>query len=448
VPRVGNLVGGRYELLAEIGQGAMGTVWKAVHTTLRRPFAIKFLKAYDADATLVQERFSREARLAAAVCHRFVVDIVDHGMTDEGTSYLVMAYLEGEALDARLRRDPALRVRQLLRLMGEVLLGLGAVHRAGIVHRDVKPENILLTLEDDEVVPKLVDFSISREEPGPGPARARPTPLTRPGSAMGTPWYMSPEQADGRSPIDRRSDIFSMGVILYEALTGTPPFDGSDLESVVAAVAQGVALPLNVMRADLGDELCSIVETAMAREPDRRYQAAEVMAAALFAAMANVPDDLTCPRSQTAMVVEATIRAPEPAASVDAPAVERGPAGSRGKRRARMLSSRAIRTFASVGALVLLTAGAYVSRPHGRAKQRTASAVPALETPPDLPALSAGMAITTAAYPSFGDHDAQEPAPAKDPPPSGGPPARRESRRAAPRAATISAPHLFRSPGF
>src|SRR4051812_12776834 len=272
----------------------MGSVWRAVHVKLQRPFAVKFLKPYADDPTRMHERFFREARLAAAVAHRFVVAIVDYGTTDEGTPFLVMEYLRGEALDDRLRRDPPLKVRDLVRMMGQVVEGLAAVHRAGIVHRDVKPDNILLTCEGDRIFPKLVDFSISREEPGRQEAAGRPTPVQA--TAMGTPWYMSPEQADGRLPVDRRSDLFSAGVVLYEALTGTAPFDGPDLESVVAAVALGTVTPLAVMRADLGEELCSIVDTALARNPEERHRDADIMAGALFAAIGKLPDELTCPR--------------------------------------------------------------------------------------------------------------------------------------------------------
>jgi serine/threonine protein kinase len=295
VPREGNVVGERYRLVSEIGQGAMGCVWKATHVTLGRTFAVKFLKPYDTDGVRREERFLREARLAASISHRFVVDIVDFGTTGEGTPYLVMEYLHGEGLDRRLGREPLMPVRELLRLMAEVLLGLEAVHAAGVVHRDVKPENILLTQEADQVVPKLVDFGISRAAPPPQPP-SRATPLDGFGTVMGTPWYMSPEQASGRRRVDHRSDVFSVGVILYEALTGVPPFDGPSLEQVVVAVTQGVSTPLSVMRAELPAGLCQVVHRALERDPERRHERAEQMAAALLALIPEVPEQQLCMR--------------------------------------------------------------------------------------------------------------------------------------------------------
>jgi eukaryotic-like serine/threonine-protein kinase len=426
VPRAGNLVGGRYQLLEEIGQGAMGSVWKAVHVTLRRPFAVKFLKPYAADADRMRERFSREARLAAAVSHRFVVDIVDHGMTDEGTPYLVMEYLQGDALDARLRRDPPLRVRELLRLIGEVLLGLAAVHRAGIVHRDVKPENILLTVEADQVVAKLVDFGISREEPSHW--SARPTPIGPLPTAMGTPWYMSPEQANGRLPVDRRSDIFSAGVILYEALTGTPPFDGPDAASVMAVVAHGSVLPLDVMRADLGSELCSIVMKALAREPEQRHESAEAMAAALFAAATSVPEDLTCPPLEPVVTAPPSVaeRASFRARTPSPPAASR----------------RVTRLLVSAAALVAVTVAVYVGRPAARAKPEPPPPAPPALRAPGLGVVSVTVTPMAAGRPD--ERGAEESRPAKESPDP--PPPRGESKRNSQRITV--APALFRSPGF
>jgi serine/threonine protein kinase len=436
------VVGDRYQLQTEIGQGAMGSVWRAVHVKLQRPFAVKFLKPYADDPNRMLERFFREARLAAAVSHRFVVDIVDYGTTDEGTPFLVMEYLRGEPLDDRLRRDPPLKVRDLVRMMGQVVEGLAAVHRAGIVHRDIKPDNILLTCEGDSVFPKLVDFSISREESARQEVVGRPTPVEAP-TAMGTPWYMSPEQADGRLPVDRRSDIFSAGVVLYEALTGTAPFDGPDLESVVAAVALGTVTPLAVMRADLGDELCSIVDTALARNPEERHRDAATMAAALFAAIGKVPDELTCPRLPPYQPVP---RRRFETFSVTA--VKRAVlAGPRRASRTAVLPPRRrpmTRVALAAATLAVVTAAIYLGVPRAGARPEPAAVASSTRAggqvavvAPDSPQPPGGPP------PSEHPVDRESPAIVAVPPPE---PPRHDPRRAPRREGP--APALFRNPGF
>jgi serine/threonine protein kinase len=425
VPREGNVVGGRYQLIAEIGQGAMGCVWKATHVTLGRTFAVKFLKAYDTDGARREERFLREARLAASIAHRFVVDIVDFGTTDEGTPYLVMEYLHGEGLDRRLSREPPLPVRELMRLLAEVLLGLEAVHAAGVVHRDVKPENILLTQEADQMVPKLVDFGISRE--APGEAAPRTTPLGGFGTVMGTPWYMSPEQASGRMPVDRRSDMFSVGVILYEALTGVPPFDGPNLESVVVAVARGESTPLIVMRGELDGDLCAIVDRALQRDPVRRYQRAESMAAALLAAMPRVPPDQLCVRP-------AVIASPAgPARTEATDALPR-----RSAPRSLLAPLRRPRSYAA-GAGLLALAVAFVVA--GQTRGRASAPPPPVQAAVSVPALPVEAPLLTARAPRPPEEE-EVPSVERRPPPRPRP--HRAARPTPPR----TRPDFFRTPGF
>jgi serine/threonine protein kinase len=400
----------------------MGCVWKATHVTLGRTFAVKFLKAYDTDGARREERFLREARLAASIAHRFVVDIVDFGTTDEGTPYLVMEYLHGEGLDRRLSREPLVPVRELMRLLAEVLLGLEAVHAAGVVHRDVKPENILLIEEaDHQMVPKLVDFGISREEPArlPDP---RATPLGGFGTVMGTPWYMSPEQASGRMPVDRRSDMFSVGVILYEALTGVPPFDGPNLDSVVVAVARCESTPLTVMRGDLDAELCAIVEKALQRDPARRYQRAEAMAAALLAVLPRVPPDQLCVRA----AATTSLSGPGRTEVIDA---------LPSRRRSLLAPLRRPRSYAvGLGLLVLAAVFALAGQTRGRASvsppAQAAVTIPAL--PVELPLLTARASAPPDDKISIAERRPSRPHP------------RRAPRTTAPR----TTPDFFRTPGF
>lgn len=271
----------------------MGSVWRAVHEGLGRPFAVKFLKATGPNNRKVQDRFFREARLAAAISHRYVVGVLDSGTTPDGVPYMVMEFLQGESLGKRLRRAPTLTVRQLLGIVGQALAGLEAVHRAGVIHRDLKPENIVLVEEADGVIPKLVDFGISCAG-GYASLRAEDgSKLTTPGTTVGTPWYMSPEQALARE-IDGRTDIYAMGVVLYEALTGVLPFEGPDLLTLLQAVVAGDTLPVEALRPDLGPAVSDLVARAMSRTREARFASAAAMADAVAALEAEVSEALEC----------------------------------------------------------------------------------------------------------------------------------------------------------
>ena len=459
--RVGNLIGGRYRLVEQIGHGSMGSVWKAVHETLGRPFAVKFLKQYgvEDDGELAQERFLREARLAAAVSHRFVVGVLDFGMTDEATPYIVMEYLPGESLGARLRRSPAMGVRELARLMAQTLLGLEAVHQAGVVHRDMKPDNVILVPEAGGVVAKVVDFSISRPEPGVARGgHGRPTTLTIPGTTVGTPWYMSPEQASGIGPIDRRSDIYSVGVMLYECLAGDVPYDGPDIDAVLLAVARADAPPIYDRHPEFGAALSEVIARAMRLAPDQRFDSAARMAEALFAALDDIPESLALPareelfpfgRPSTATMggppgpppaeLAATAAAPAPA---PAPApVAPGPrAGSTTALRRRRRTRGATAALALAGAALVVILAAYrfstragegggLQANEARAAGATAAALTGARSP--VPPAPETAVVAPWASPAL----AGEPRPVK-------------ARAAPARAARRSPPIVFRDPGF
>jgi hypothetical protein len=333
--RAGNLVGGKYRLFDLIGEGSMGAVWKAVHETLDRPFAVKFLKDYEDNAARLEDRFLVEARLSAAVRHPNIVDVLDYGRTDEGTPYIVMEYLDGVSLGTRLRQLPGLPVGDLLRIVQQALHGLAAVHEAGILHRDLKPDNIVLYPERNRLVAKLVDFGISRQ------VRSRPDErLTSPGTTVGTPWYMAPELVQARPTVDLRSDLYSMGVILYEALTGSVPYQHDELQMVLLKVSAGGATPLAQLRPDLPGALCQMIDRSMALDPEKRFATAADFASALHAVARLVPAAATCrlrddhchvsalprprapspvPPAQAAVAAAAVAPAPAPAPDLVAP---------------------------------------------------------------------------------------------------------------------------------
>lgn len=291
VPKSGSVIGGKYRLRRCVGDGAMGSVWSAVHETLGRPVAVKFIhNRGQANPEVTTARFLQEARAAAAVQHRFVVDIFDFGKTEQGDPYMVMELLQGESLADRITRGPPLPIKHFVRMMTQALSGLDAVHKAGIVHRDLKPENIFIIHDADGGFPKLLDFGISRVDESVAGGRA--SRLTTEGILLGTPWYMSPEQVRGRD-VDHRTDIYSMGVIMYEAITGLPPFDAEAVGDLLVKIATVPETPVVALRPDLPASLSDVIAKAMAKESEDRYDSAHSMRLALLAVEKDLPEAFT-----------------------------------------------------------------------------------------------------------------------------------------------------------
>ena len=280
----GSVIGGKYRLDEQVGTGGTATVWRAVHTELNRPLAVKFLNVPGREPEKVRELFLEEARLAASVRHRNVVDIIDFGTTDDGVPYMVMELLEGTILVDRLIDGPPLHVGEFIRIMADVLTGLSAVHDAGIVHRDLKPENVFLVRDSDgSIYPKLLDFGISRIDHNM-PTSTRSSAPTMDGLIVGTPHYMSPEQARGLRDVDYRTDIYAVGVLLYEGLAGQLPFDSENPGDLIVMVTTQVATPLGTLRPELGQAISDVIERAMARARDARWRSALEMRHALLEA--------------------------------------------------------------------------------------------------------------------------------------------------------------------
>jgi eukaryotic-like serine/threonine-protein kinase len=278
-----------------IGQGAAGSVWQASHETIGKMVAIKFLRKDQGRAAI---RFLQEARIAAQVQHRYIVSIFDFGNLPDGTLYMVMERLNGETIGARISRAPAVSVREFLRWTRQALTGLAVVHAHGIIHRDLKPENIFLVEESGEVFPKLLDFGVSRTEDN-SMLSADVAKLTATGMTVGTPLYMSPEQARGRREIDARADVYSMGVILYRALSGRAPYRESNvLDLMMAVVNSTEAPPLAAKRADLGPEISRIIQKAMAPDRDQRYPNCEALIKALESVESLIPESAECPTKE------------------------------------------------------------------------------------------------------------------------------------------------------
>ena len=287
----GDIIAERYLLDAKIGEGGMAAVWRASDNRLERPVAIKFLfmggRDPDAQREAI-EAFGREAKIAAAIRHRNVVQVLDFGLTGEGVPFMAMEVLEGATLGELLGRGHHFTVAEILRVMALALQGLIAAHRAGIVHRDLKPDNLFLQRDGDGFYPKLVDFGISKSLDSDA---GRPSAIkTREGLFVGTPMYMSSEQATGIPDIDVRTDVYSMGVIMYEMLAERLPYDSEHVGELLMRIMNGGAPPLREVAPQIGKPLSDLVEKAMHVDRDQRFQTAEEMYNALMAVADRIGD--------------------------------------------------------------------------------------------------------------------------------------------------------------
>jgi eukaryotic-like serine/threonine-protein kinase len=265
------LIAGKYRLIRTLGHGGMGAVWQAEHLTLHSAVAIKLLDPTIAASALALQRFLHEARAAAALRSPHVVQILDHGV-DEGTPYIVMEQLDGESLADRLAQVPRLSPLQTAHIVTHIARALGRAHSAGIIHRDLKPENVFLVRNDDEEVAKLLDFGIAKSiHEGESDT---PLDSTIPGMIVGTPCYMSPEQAAAARAVDHRSDIWGLGVIAFECLLGRRPFEGHTLHELLVLIREAPQpIPSELGPVPTGFD--AWFARACARDPDHRFQSAK-----------------------------------------------------------------------------------------------------------------------------------------------------------------------------
>ncbi len=268
-PLIGKVVDRRYRVLSRLGEGGMGSVYRALQTSTRREVALKVIRG-----TLASEgtrRFMLEAQTTSALRNVHTVTIYDFGQDRDGTLYLAMELLEGVTLDAALLRDGPFRWQRALHICAQVAESLDEAHSKGIIHRDLKPANIFLThMGDDRDFVKVLDFGIAKIT-----SAAMDTNLTGTGMVLGTPRYIAPEQARGER-IDSRADIYSLGVILFELLTGKPPFDADQPLSLMMKHCQDPVPPLRKMNPEVAVPIRveDMVYAMLAKEPDGRPKSA------------------------------------------------------------------------------------------------------------------------------------------------------------------------------
>jgi serine/threonine protein kinase len=263
---LGTLVDGHYFVEALLGEGGMGAVYRAKHLSLDRYVALKLLRADVAVSSSALRRFAREARAVARLRHPNVVTIHDFRNAPGVGFYLVMEYLEGRSLREELKQRGPLPVREAIALIEPVCSAVAQAHSAGVVHRDLKPDNVFLEAVPNGFVVKVLDFGVARLLDADGEA-----PLTAAGGILGTPLYMAPEQCDGR-PTDARSDVYSLGCVLYEMLTGRPPFVGESLASVLYQHIAKQPTPASDHRREIPAAVVLVLQKALAKAPAERIQ--------------------------------------------------------------------------------------------------------------------------------------------------------------------------------
>ena len=400
---LGAILGQKYEIRRRIGEGGMGTVWEAEHTLIGRRVAIKTLRpefAHNADVVI---RFHREAQAASRIGHVNITEVTDLGVTEQGAPYIVMEYLEGESLARLLEREKTLPVTRAADIIGQTLGALAAAHAKGIIHRDLKPENIFLIDHGGRAdFVKLLDFGISKfRSPAGGDQR-----LTTTGVALGTPYYMAPEQAAGRSDCDHRVDLYAAGALLYEAMAGRSPYQGSNYNALLAQIVTSDPPPVSNFRQDLEPAFVAVIERAMRRRPADRYPDAASMLQALlpFGARrtpfehptgeaADVADTV---RAAPPVLLPGATPAPDrPASDARSPAPRTDPGDV-----AAPNAHRPVR-YAAMGLILLGLAAGWLLLRDGSADRAPA---PRPETTPDVSAAPPSLAAPTA--PSVVPNDA------------------------------------------
>jgi serine/threonine protein kinase len=277
----GQVIEGKYRIKRLIGEGGMGAVFEGENTRIQRRVAIKVLHPSFTGNKDVTQRFERESQAAGRIGNDHILEVLDMGTLADGSHFMVLEFLDGEPLSARVKRLSRMTPDQVAPLARQMLAGLGAAHAAGIVHRDLKPDNIYILKEKAGVrdYVKIIDFGISKFQPLAGDGMK----MTSTGAVMGTPYYMSPEQASGSQQADGRSDLYSVGVILYECVTGRVPFDGETFNQLMFKIVLSDPPPLLDLVPDLNPAFASIVLKAMTRDATQRFQTADEFSSALAA---------------------------------------------------------------------------------------------------------------------------------------------------------------------
>jgi serine/threonine-protein kinase len=271
------VIADRYRLIRQLGKGGMGSVWLAEHLSLKSEVAVKLIDSELGKLPQIRARFLREAQLAARIKSAHVVQVHDHGVTADDQPYIAMEYLVGLSLRERLDQRRRLPPAETARIVSHVCRALSRAHEAGLVHRDLKPENIFIARESDDELVKVLDFGVAKAADALADSGIDPT---RTGALLGTPYYMSPEQAQGLKTVDYRTDLWAMGVVVFECLTGQRPFTAQALGPLIGKVLTGpIPVPSTTAPdAKISPDIDAWMTRAMARDPAARFASAKELA--------------------------------------------------------------------------------------------------------------------------------------------------------------------------
>jgi len=276
--RISAIIGGKYELTSLLGTGGLGAVYAATHQLTGREVAVKLLHAGSSASSTAVERFLREARAAARLEHPNVVQVLDLGAEPDETVYMVLERLRGESLGERLKRRSPLELVETLAIMSPVMSALERAHEQGIVHRDVKPANIFISVDGSgHVVPKVLDFGVAK-------FLDASLGITNEGQPVGTPHYMSPEQVDGREDLGPSADIWAVSVVLYKCLSGELPFDAPNFAALCNRISKGAHKPLAARIAAIPSRVSLVVDRGLSVDPTARHPSMKAFAEALHGA--------------------------------------------------------------------------------------------------------------------------------------------------------------------
>jgi eukaryotic-like serine/threonine-protein kinase len=408
LPKAGDVLAGRYTIEGVIGVGGMGVVLAARHTVLGQPVAVKFLLPDLAKRQPeAAERFVREARAAIHLKSEHIARVMDVGNEPNGAAYMVMEFLEGRDLQRVAREQAPLGVAWVVDCVLQAAEALAEAHAAGIVHRDLKPANLFLTTRvDGSPLVKVLDFGISKAAV-PGERG-----ITRTDAVMGSPGYMAPEQIRSAKHVDQRADVWGLGIVLYELLTGKPPFDGDNIATLSAQIVLETPTPADAVRPEIPGGLAEVVARCLEKAPAERFQNVAALARALlpFGTPASAPlveriGRIGVPASGYAETINAS------AATLGAAATQGGPGTQGTWERSGNPARRRTALFAAAaagGALVVALGAFYAGRSGDSAERRaepearttgvpasggaTAAAVPPIAAPPVVAPQAVGSA--------------------------------------------------------
>src|SRR5580693_5557247 len=323
----GVLLVGKYKVTRELGRGGMAAVYEAENVSIGKRVAVKVLASELANSSVVIERFFREARAAASVKSPYIVEVYDSGRIEDGRPFIAMELLEGESLYDRMARVRLIDPPSTVRIIAQVARGLTKAHAAGIVHRDLKPENIHLCKTDDgDEIAKILDFGLAKFY-APVQTDEKTARLTREGAIFGTPAYMSPEQVKGQGSVDFRADLWALGCMTYECLTGRPVWNTDQGVAMTFAAIATSQLPMpSRLRPDLPESFDNWFKRALERDPDKRFQTAKELAEELAKALGAAPISLVTVGSASQLEFD-TLQMPAAIADIEerqAPGSQRG----------------------------------------------------------------------------------------------------------------------------